>query len=109
MSGVIELRVYCLKPGVRDAFEQRFEEAIRPMLERRGIKVLAAVPSLHDEQGFTLVRAFASVEQREAQLADFYNSIEWRMQHSAAVTDMIEQYDTCVVDAGRLAEAIANR
>jgi hypothetical protein len=102
MSSVIELRVYRLKPGTRDAFLRRFTEEIGPMLARFGIAVVAAEPSLHDEQSFTLVRAFPSLAEREAQLARFYGSDEWLSRHEAAVMGMIEQYDTCVIGADAL-------
>ena len=106
MAGVVELRVYALEPGTRDAFHRRFTEEIEPMLARFGIMVVAARPSLHDDRSFTLVRAFPSLAEREAQLAGFYGSEEWLTRHDEAVMAMIEQYDTCVIDAGVLAEGL---
>jgi hypothetical protein len=58
MSGILELRVYTLKPGIREAFRRRFVDEIGPMLERFGITVVAALPSLHDQRSFTLIPAF---------------------------------------------------
>ena len=81
MPCVIELRVYTLKPGTRDAFQRRFADEIAPMLERFGITVVTAQPSLHDERSFTLVRFFPSLADREAQLARFYGSEEWLTRH----------------------------
>ena len=106
MPPVIELRVYTLKPGTRDAFQRRFADEIVPMLERSGITVGTAQPSLHDERSFTLVRFFPSLADREAQLARFYGSEEWLTRHDETVMGMIEQYDTCVVEAGALTEAM---
>ena len=106
MPSVIELRVYTLKPGTRDAFQRRFADEIAPMLERSGITVVTAQPSLHDERSFTLVRFFPSLADREAQLARFYGSEEWLTRHDETVMGMIEQYDTCVVEAGALTEAM---
>lgn len=106
MPPVIELRVYTLKPGTRAAFQRRFADEIEPMLARFGIAVVTAQPSLHDEGSFTLVRFYPSLEDREAQLARFYGSEEWLTRHDEAVMGMIEQYDTCVVEAGALTEAM---
>ncbi|MFL6741846.1 MAG: NIPSNAP family protein, partial [Sphingomicrobium sp.] len=72
MSRILELRVYTLRPGTRDAFHRRFTEEIGPMLEGFGVEVVGALPSLHDERSFTLIRAFPSLAEREAQLARFY-------------------------------------
>lgn len=96
---LLELRVYTLKPGTRPAFQQRFEEQILPMLQRFGVKVVAAAPSLHDADSFCLVRAFPSIEERERQLERFYGSEEWVSRHDEAVMAMIDHYNTCVVDS----------
>jgi hypothetical protein len=44
------------------------------------------------------MRAFASVEERESSLASFYGSSEWLTQHEAAVMDMIDTYNTVVLE-----------
>ena len=90
MSGLLELRVYTLKPGTREAFQRRFEQQILPMLERFGVEVVRAGPSLHDELSFCLLRRFPSLAEREAQLARFYGSDEWLCQHDQAVMGRID-------------------
>ena len=40
------------------------------------------------------------------QLASFYGSEELLRRHDETVMAMIEQYDTCVVEAGLLAKAL---
>ena len=97
-SPFYEIRTYTLKPGTRPSFQQRFEQQILPMLERFGIEVAGAGPSLHDEVSFHLIRRFASLSEREEQLARFYGSEEWLEQHDREVMAMIETYSTCVVD-----------
>ena len=98
MASLLELRVYTLKPLVRPAFQQRFEERILPMLARFGIEVVRAGPSLHDEVSFHLVRRYPSLEERERLAARFYGSDEWLREHEGPVMDMIETYCTCVVE-----------
>ena len=96
---ILELRVYTLKAGTRAEFQRRAEQQIVPMLERHGIKVVAARPSLHDEDSFCLLRAFSTIDERERQLAGFYGSDEWLTEHDAAVMALIETYSTCVIEA----------
>ena len=104
---ILELRVYTLKPGARADFERRFAEQIGPMLQRYGITVVHAGPSLHDDDSFCLVRAFPSLDARQRQLADFYASEEWLTRHDEAVMGMIESYSTCVIDTDSLRACLA--
>jgi hypothetical protein len=94
---VIELRVNKLKPGTRDAFAERFDGQIGPMLERHGISVIHFGPSLADPDGFCLIRAFGSIEERRAALDAFYGSKEWLEHHDAVVMAMIDSYNSCLV------------
>lgn len=101
MSGILDVRVYALKPGTRAAFDERFRARVLPMLQRHGISVVSAGPSLHDEVSFHLVRAFQSLEQRRAQLDNFFGSDEWLSEHDEAVMAMIDSYNVCVIPAGQ--------
>ena len=97
MTSLLELRVYTLKEGSRPAFHDRFEQQVLPMLARFGIEVVRAGPSLHDEISFHLIRRFASLAERQAQLERFYGSEEWLTRHDRDVMAMIDSYSTCVV------------
>ena len=98
-NGIIELRVYKLKPGTAGAFADRFRTQISAMLERHGIEVVHYGPSLADPDSFCLIRAYPSVEQRQAALDAFYGSKEWLRQHDEAVMAMIDSFNTCVIPA----------
>ena len=95
---VLEIRTYRVRAGERDAFEAIFGQ-VRPMLERHGISVVGAGPSLHDDEHFVLVRRFASLGEREAQLAGFYGGQEWLEQYNDRVMALIDSYHTVVVPA----------
>lgn len=99
---VVELRIYKLKPGAAGAFADRFREQIAPMLGRHGIELVHFGPSLADPDSFCLIRAFPSVEQRQAALDAFYGSREWLEQHDQPVMAMIDSYNTCVVGSDAL-------
>lgn len=107
MSGILDVRVYALKPGTRAAFDERFHARVLPMLRRHRIRVVSAGPSLHDAVGYHLLRAFESLEQRQAQLDGFYGSDEWKSEHDDAVMAMIESYNVCVIPAGALVREAA--
>ena len=96
---LLELRVYKLHPGVRDAFAVRFHEQICDA-RGHGIAVVHGGPALHDPDGWTLLRAFPSLAGRQAALDRFYGSEEWLGQHETAVMAMIKSYETAVIDAG---------
>lgn len=96
-QAVMDLRVYKLKPGFRDAFSERFNEQVGPMLKRHGIDVVRFGRSLVDPDSFCLVRSFRSAAEREHRLAEFYGSEEWMEQHDDAVMAMIDSYNVCVL------------
>ena len=94
---VVEIRVYTLKPGVRDRFHRLFLEQALPMLRRWNVDVVAYGPSLHDDDSYVLMRAFPSVEVRERSEDAFYGSQEWKSGPREAILAAIETYSTVVV------------
>jgi len=98
---VLDIRTYRIAPGKREEFDRLFREHSLRLLERQGIRVVAAGPSLVDEDGYTLVRSFDSLEQRSEQLESFYGSAEWLENYDEPVTAMIEAYQVVVVPAPR--------
>lgn len=105
-DGILDVRAYKLKSGMADAFSRRFADQIGPMLQRHGIKVVHFGQSLMDADSFCLIRSFASVEDREAQLSGFYGSEEWLKQHDDAVMGMIDSYNVCVIDRNSVQEGL---
>jgi NIPSNAP len=100
MSGgpVLDLRTYRLVPGGQAEFDRIFREAVGPMLERRGIEVVAHGPSLGDDRHYFLARRFASEAEREQQLAEFYGSDEWA-PYNDEVLSLIESFHHLVVSS----------
>lgn len=104
---VLELRIFRLHHGQRDEFVTRFREHLLPMQKSHGIEVVTWGPSFHDQDSFLLVRAYASIEARQAALDAMFGSTEWLMDQEEAVLGMIESYNTSVVEADeKLIEAI---
>ena len=97
-AGILELRTYRLKPGVRDAFHRLLVDETLPLVRASGIKVVRSEPSLHDDDSYILIRAFDSLERRVEQEEAFYSSELWLTKYDAKVMDMIESYITAVID-----------
>lgn len=97
-DGVVEVRVYKLKPGMRTAFQAAADEVME-MLARHRISVVGHGPSAHDADSYYLIRAYPSLEEREQTLQGFYGSEEWAQRFNDRVTGMIESYNTAVLDA----------
>ena len=94
---VLELRVYTLKPGIRDGFHARFVQESLPLLQRAHIDVVAYGPSLHDADSWYLLRSFASVDDRDRLERSFYQSRAWLDGPRDAVLAAIVSYSTAVI------------
>ncbi|WP_412543575.1 NIPSNAP family protein [Longispora sp. K20-0274] len=94
---ILEIRVYQLHPGVRPAFHQLFEDEIRPLSARYDIDVVRAGPSVGDEDSYTLIRSFVSLEARDKQKDAFYGGPEWLGGLEERVMGMIAAYQTAVI------------
>jgi hypothetical protein len=99
---VVDLRTYRLVPGGGADFDRIFREDALPMLESRGIEVVAYGPSLADDRHYFLARGFASEPERKRQLSTFYGSDEWRHAHAEAVDALIESFHHLVLPAASL-------
>lgn len=98
---MLEIRTYRLKPGTGREFVRMMRDESLPLLADAGIRVVAAGPSLVVEDGHEeayLMRAFPSMEARDAQEAAFYASSAWRDGPREAILACIESYHTIVMD-----------
>lgn len=92
MKRLIEIRTYRLKPGTLPAFHEAVHTQAVPMLQRKGMDVVAYGRCDHEEETYHLVRAYDSREALEAQQSEFYGSAEWREGPRSALVDRIETY-----------------
>jgi ketosteroid isomerase-like protein len=95
--GVVEIRSYNLKPGMRDRFHQLFLQEALPMLRRWKVDVVAYGPSLHDNDSYYLMRAYPSVNERQRSEDAFYGSDEWKKGPREAILAAIDSYATAVI------------
>ena len=98
MKQIVEIRSYELKTGTRPAFHQLFLDSALPMLHRWKVEVVAYGASLHDSDSYYLIRAYTSLEDRQASQDAFYGSEEWLNGPREALLAMIETYTSIVLE-----------
>ena len=89
---VVEIRAYRLKPGTRDDFHAAVTRRALPMVRAHGMDVVAHGPVPNDDNGYFLVRSFASLAELTAQEDEFYGSAGWREGPREALVSRIETY-----------------
>lgn len=94
----VEIRSYNLKPGTRPEFHRLAADQAIPMLRRRKIDVVAYGPSPHDDASYYLIRAYASLADRQQSEDAFYGSDEWRNGPREPVLALIENFTTIVLE-----------
>lgn len=94
---LLEIRMFTVQPGRREDFDRISRESTIPMMRRWGIEVISHGPALNDEDGYVLVRAFASEEERVGLQGRFYASEEWAENYEKPVMEMIADYRTAVL------------
>jgi len=98
MSRFVEVRAYALKPGTREAFDRIASRQAIPMLRRWEVDVVAHGPSPHDDDSYYLIRAYASLAEREQSQDAFYGSQEWKDGPRAAILALIENFTSIVLE-----------
>jgi len=98
MGFFVEIRSYNLKPGTREEFHRLFVERALPMLKRWKVDVVRYGASLHDEDSYYLMRAYASLKDREKSQDAFYGSNEWRQGPREPLLALIDNYTSIVIE-----------
>ena len=97
MTLFVEIRSYNLKPGTREEFHRLFVETALQMLQRWKVDVLCYGASLHDNDSYYLMRAYASLEARQQSQDAFYGSDEWKLGPREPIIALIENYTSIVI------------
>ena len=90
MSRIVEILLYKLKPGTGGDFQAIMRDVSAPLHRRHGIDVVWHGPSMHDPDGYGLIRAFPDVAAMEATLAAFYAGDDWRQGPREAIVSRID-------------------
>lgn len=87
---VIEIRTYRLKPGSRERFHALVSQESLPLMQAWGTDVVRLGPSLHDADGYVLIRAYRDMSHLSTEQAAFYGSPAWRQGPREAIVSLIE-------------------
>lgn len=98
-NSLLEMRLFKLKPGTRAEFHRVSQDGTIPMMRRYAITVLDFGPLLNNEDGYFLLRAFDSEQDRVDKSQAIYATAEWEENYDAPVSAMIEDYWTAVIPA----------
>lgn|SRR5574341_1019563 len=98
MNRFLEIRAYNLQRGTRGQFHRMMSELAVPMLKRWQVDVVDYGPSPHDDDSYYLLRAYASLEDRQHSQDRFYGSAEWRNGPREPLLALIESYTTVVLE-----------
>lgn len=99
MTTLVEIRSYQLKQNTGAEFHELISRRSLPLMQARGMRVLAARASLHSPAAYLLIRAYDSVEERQRSQDAFYNSPEWLRGPSEAIMACIAHYTTVLIEA----------
>ena len=89
---LVEIRAYRLKPGTRADFHAAATNHALPMVRAYGMDVVTHGPVPHDDNGYFLVRSFASLAELTAQEDEFYGSAAWREGPRESLVSRIDTY-----------------
>lgn len=87
---VIEIRTYKLKLGGGAQFHALVSEQSVPLLRAAQMDVVAYGRSLHDPDGYYLIRSYESLEQLHASQGAFYASAAWHQGPREAIVALID-------------------
>ena len=97
-DGIVEIRMYKIKPGMRDAFVKFFEEKTLEPQGEVGMRILGQFRSLDDDETFVWVRAFRNQEERDRQTAAFYGGEVWVEELSTEALSMLVSAEVFLVE-----------
>lgn len=98
MNHTVEIRTCNLRPGSRERFARIAGEQVMPMLARWGTDVVRHGPSAHDQDTYFLIRAYASLDDRQQRQHAFYGSAEWIQGPRASILELIVDFTSLVLE-----------
>jgi hypothetical protein len=95
---IVEVRTYKIKPGRRAEFIEFFETRSIPALQSHGMKVLGPLVDLENADNFVWLRAFPSLEARDAMKTAFYEGELWKNELEAIAMPMLDSYEVVLTE-----------
>jgi hypothetical protein len=97
-KGILEIRMYKIKPGMRDGFVEFFEEKTLAPQADAGLRILGQFRSLADDDTFIWLRGFRNQAERMEQLAAFYGGPVWVETLGPEAMSFIESTEVLLVE-----------
>jgi len=89
---VMEIRLYRLRPGRRNAFARFFATRTLAPQQAAGMHVLGQFLDLEDEDRFVWLRGFPGLAERDRMKSRFYDGALWADELEHEAFDMIADY-----------------
>ena len=96
-GGIVEIRMYKIKPGQRDRFIELFEENLGHQIEQ-GLRVVGQFRSLGDDDTFVWIRAFENQSERLRLSRAHYFSLHWLNARRFDVADLLVSTEVMLVE-----------
>lgn len=93
---VIEFRRYTIKPGGRENFTRYFETYFPGAIEQAGAITAGSFHERKNQNGFTWIRGFHTMEARPAANGAFYSGPVWK-EHKKTANDLIDDSDNVML------------
>jgi NIPSNAP protein len=92
----IEFRRYTIKPGGRENFTRYFETYFPGAIEQAGAITAGSFHERKNQNGFTWIRGFHTMEARPVANAAFYSGPVWK-EHRKTANDLIDDSDNVML------------
>jgi hypothetical protein len=93
---VIEFRRYTIKPGGRENFTKYFETYFPGAIEQVGSIIAGSFLERKNQDGFTWIRGFHTIDDRATANAAFYAGPVWK-EHRKTANDLIADSDNVML------------
>lgn len=97
MSQIIEILLYKLKSGTGGEFFDIMQNLSVPLHKENGIDVIWHGQSMHDPDGYGLIRGFADMADLDAAESAFYASDAWKVGPREAIIARIDTATKIVI------------
>ena len=93
---VVEFRRYSIKEGEREHFAKYFESYFPEAMEQTGAIAAGSFVERKQQNGFTWIRCFHTIEDRAVANAAFYYGPVWR-EHRSTLNDLMTDSDNVML------------
>jgi hypothetical protein len=101
MTGLVEMRIYRLKPGKRAEFLDIFLTRSVPAHEKIGMRILGPFPAIDDPDAFFFMRGFPDLASRAPMKSAFYDGALWKTELEHVLMPMIDRYEAVLIEDAR--------